>query len=176
MRFCFRRVGFALLKRADELCYPAFQRGSLVNGGEITNDLAAQGGGHLAEGRLGLRGIAKSEDKGRREKRLARIQVTLNRDLHDSTRIDAQLLSNVAMDRQAIAALSSRHQRGLHWNSFHFTAHCHVRSASAESARDVGGYIDKTNDSYFVDFGGENLQVMHFADMIPHSVGLRPDR
>lgn len=161
-----------LLKPMYHFCHAALERALLTDRSKVTNHLATQRGRHLTKRCLSFRRIAKGENESRRKIRLARVFIAFDGDFHNSAGVNAQLLSYVAMDGHAIAAFSSGDQRRLDWNTFHFPANWHVGSAIAESARDVGRNIDKANDSDFVDFGGEDLNAVHFAEMIMHRTRL----
>ena len=150
-----------MLEQTHHFCNAVFQGLLLLNGSEVANHLAAQGGGHLAEDGLRFGRIAQGEDQCRRQSGFARSVVALESDLQNRSGVDFQFFSNITVDGQAIATLAPGDKRGLRWNPLDFSAHRHVRRAVAKRDGDVFGHVHEPNDTDFVDLGGEDVDAIH---------------
>ena len=163
----------ALREGADELGHTAFQGGLLADRGEVAHDLAAQGGSHAAENGLRLGIVAQSEDQRRGKDGFAGFLVALHGNFHKAAGIHFQFFANVAVNGQAIAAFSARDERRLEWDAFDFATNGDVRRAIAYGSRNVRGHIDKTDEPYFIDSSGEDVNAVHGGEIIPQSRQLR---
>lgn len=142
----------------NELRNSAFQRGLLFHGRQIAHDLPAQSRSHVPEGRLCPWRISQGQDEVRREYRLTRFFIALDRYFHDGSCIDPQSLPNVAVDRDPVTPSTPRNHRGAQRNSFDCAPYGHERLLSGNLACDIRGNVHVPDQADLIHLAGENME------------------
>ena len=142
----------------DEFGDAALDGGFRFGRGDIANDLAAKRGGHSAKLACGDFRELEGDNQGGRENRLAGLFVEFERDFDDCAGINAQLAIDVAVNREPVAAVAARNQRGAERQTLHRAANGNALFCRTQSATDFLGNVHKTDEPEFIDFRGEDVR------------------